>query len=163
VKIVRMNTNGSRTIKELEVVLKRGTTVIVTMSLDGTGRVHDYTRWPIKWENYVKTVDEYIDLKKRYRNLHLDFWTTVSCLNIENLPEIIKFAKEKNVPHDWAFLDSPDVLNVKYKNVFTDRAKSVYETVGSDRSNQSELKKFISVQDKLRKTSIRNYFNFIDI
>ena len=96
VKIVRMNTNGSRMISEIEDVLKRNIMVIVTMSLDGIGKVHDYTRWPIKWDNYKKTVDAYQELQKKYKLLQLDFWTTVSCLNIKNLPDIINFAKNKN-------------------------------------------------------------------
>ena len=52
-KIVRMNTNGSRMIKELEDILKKRIMVIVTLSFDGTGNVHDYVRWPIKWTNYI--------------------------------------------------------------------------------------------------------------
>ncbi len=64
VKIVRMNTNGSRMISEIEDVLKRGTTVIVTMSLDGIDKVHDYARWPIKWTDYVKTMEAYLELQK---------------------------------------------------------------------------------------------------
>ena len=123
VKIVRMNTNGSRMIPELEEVLKRKIMVIVTMSLDGIGKVHDYTRWPIKWDNYKKTVDAYQELQKKYKLLQLDFWTTVSCLNVKNLPDIIDFAKDKNIPHDWAFLEQPSVLNVKHTNKFTTPAK----------------------------------------
>ena len=88
-KIVRMNTNGSRMIKEIEEVLKRKIMVIITLSLDGTGSVHDYARWPIKWKNYIKTVNAYKTLRRKYKLLQLDFWTTVSCLNIKNLPEII--------------------------------------------------------------------------
>jgi len=57
--VLRMNTNGSRMIKEIEDVLKRNIMVIVTMSLDGIGSVHDYTRWPIKWTDYKNTVKAY--------------------------------------------------------------------------------------------------------
>jgi sulfatase maturation enzyme AslB (radical SAM superfamily) len=159
VKIVRMNTNGSRMITEIEDVLKRNIMVIVTMSLDGVGRVHDYTRWPIKWDDYKKTVDAYQLLQKQYKLLQLDFWTTVSCLNIKNLPEIINFAKNKNVPHDWAFLEYPKVLNVRYKNKFTSLAKHMAPNeiaVGEDNSQQ--LEKFIEGQDALRDISVNDYY-----
>ena len=73
VKIVRMNTNGSRMIPELEDVLKRKIMVIVTLSLDGIGDVHDYVRWPIKWKNYEKSVLAYQELQKKYKLLQLDF------------------------------------------------------------------------------------------
>ena len=55
-KIVRMNTNGSKMINELESILKKKTIVIVTLSFDGVGDVHDYVRWPIKWKNYIKSL-----------------------------------------------------------------------------------------------------------
>ena len=160
-KIVRMNTYGSRTIKEVEHILEKGIMVIVTMSLDGIDRIHDYTRWPIKWSDYKNTVDSYKKLQAKHRLLHLDFWTTVSCLNIADLPNIKKFAKDCDAPHDWAFLKGPDVLNVKYKNVFTKRATSLYPTeIAIDSDNQTELDKFIIKQDRLRGIDIANYFDF---
>jgi sulfatase maturation enzyme AslB (radical SAM superfamily) len=162
VKIVRMNTNGSRMIDEIEQVLKRNIMVIVTMSLDGIGDVHDYTRWPIKWVNYKKTVDAYKSLQKQYKLLQLDFWTTVSCLNVRNLPDIINFAKNKDVPHDWAFLDQPSVLNVRYTNRFTSMAKHVSpKEIAIDEDNDHLLLEFIDKQDRLRNIDIKDYFNFL--
>jgi len=161
-KIVRMNTNGSRMIKEIEDVLKRNIMVIVTMSLDGIGSVHDYARWPIKWTDYKKTVGSYKDLQKKYKLLQLDFWTTVSCLNVKNLPEIINYAKNKNTPHDWAFLDQPSVLNVRYKNKFTVVAKHISaEEIAIDEDNSKQLEAFIKRQDMLRDISIDDYFNLV--
>jgi len=162
IKVVRMNTNGSRIINEIEDLLEKNIKVIVTLSLDGIDKVHDYTRWPIQWDNYKRTVDAYLSLREKYKLLHLDFWTTVSCLNIENLPDIIDFAKEKSIPHDWAFLNSPDVLNVKYKNTFTIRARSLFpKEVGIDVNNQTQLDAFIEKQDTLRDIHIKDYFNFL--
>ena len=159
-KIVRMNTNGSRMISEIEDVLKKNIMVIVTLSLDGIGSVHDYTRWPIKWTDYKKTVNAYKDLQEKYKLLQLDFWTTISCLNIKNLSEIINFAKNMNIPHDWAFLDSPRVLNIRYKNKFTTRAKYMSPNeIAVDEDNSTQLEVFIKRQDTLRNISIDDYFN----
>ena len=161
VKIVRMNTNGSRMIPELEEVLKRKIMVIVTLSLDGIGDVHDYVRWPIKWKNYEKTVSAYQELQKKYKLLQIDFWTTVSCLNINILPDIINFASDKNIPHDWAFLEQPSVLNVKYTNKFTSRAKHISPNqIATDEDNNIELEAFIQRQDRLRNISVKDYLNF---
>lgn len=160
VKIVRMNTNGSRMISEIEDVLKRNIMVIVTMSLDGIGMVHDYTRWPIKWDDYKKTVDAYQELQKKYKLLQLDFWTTVSCLNVKTLPDIIDYAKNKDIPHDWAFLAQPDVLNVRYKNKFTELAKQVSpDDIAIDEDNSEQLNAFINKQDTLRGISVSDYLN----
>ena len=163
IKIVRMNTNGSRMISEIEDVLKKNIMVIVTMSFDGIGNVHDYTRWPIKWEDYKKTVHAYQELQKTYKLLQLDMWTTISCLNIKTLPDIINFAKNKNIPHDWAFLDSPDVLNIRYENKFTKHAKHISpDQIAIDRNNDKELEEFINRQDTVRNIDIKDYFNFIE-
>jgi sulfatase maturation enzyme AslB (radical SAM superfamily) len=162
VKIVSMNTNGSRMIPELEDVLKRKIMVIVTLSLDGIGDVHDYTRWPIKWTDYKDTLAGYKDLQKKYKLLQLDMWTTVSCLNVKTLPDIINFARNKGVPHDWSFLSTPSVLNVRYTNRFTSRAKHLFpEQVAIDRDNDKLLEEFIFKQDSLRKIDIKDYFNFL--
>jgi len=171
-KIVRMNTNGSRMIKELETILKNRTMAIVTLSFDGVGDVHDYVRWPIKWSNYVKTVQAYKDLQKRFPLLKLDCWTTVSSLNVENLPNILDFTTEHNLDHDWGIVNDPDVLNPKYKNKFTLKAKqrlsnSSYETcrdiadkIAVDVDNDKLHNLFIKRQDTLRNIDVNDYFNF---
>lgn len=170
-KIVRMNTNGSRMIKELETILRNRTMVIVTLSFDGTGDVHDYVRWPIKWKNYIKSVEAYKNLQKQYPLLKLNCWTTVSSLNVENLPSILDFVTEQGLDHNWAFLDDPDALNVKYKNSFTLSAKQklskssysvcreIAKKIAIDQDNSKLLEYFIKRQDTLRNISIKDYFN----
>ena len=85
----------------------------------------------------------------------------MSCFNIKTLPDIINFAKNKNIPHDWAFLSTPRVLNVRYKNKFTNLAKRLSPTeIAVDTDNSKELDDFIERQDRLRNISIRDYLNF---
>ena len=161
VRIVRMNTNGSRMIGEMEQLLEKGVKVIVTLSLDGIGRVHDYARWPIKWNNFKDTVDTYLRMRDKYKLLQLDFWTTVSALNIGNLHEIIKFAGEKKIPHDWAFLTEPSALSVRYKNRFTVPFKHLYpEQIAVDENNEEHLQRFLNRQDRLRNISFEDYLSF---
>ena len=171
-KIVRMNTNGSRMIKELEVILKNRAMVIVTLSFDGVGDVHDYVRWPIKWKNYTKTVLAYKNLKKQYPLLKLNFWTTVSSLNVANLPNILDYTTEHGIDHDWAFLNDPDALNVKYKNKFTTTAKEklanssypvckdIADKIAIAEDNSEKLDLFIKRQDYIRKINIKDYYSW---
>tara|TARA_A100001015_G_scaffold73956_1_gene82049 strand:- start:694 stop:1683 length:990 start_codon:yes stop_codon:yes gene_type:complete len=169
--IVRMNTNGSRMIKELEGILSKRVMVIVTLSFDGVEDTHDYVRWPIKWKNYVDNVKQYQNLQKQFPLLKLNSWTTVSCLNVDNLPNILDFTTEHNIDHDWAFLNTPNVFHVKHRNRFTEFAKyrlqtssyeqcrKISESVAVGQDNDAELMDKIKQQDTLRGIDYKNYFN----
>jgi hypothetical protein len=88
-------------------------------------------------------------------------WTTVSCLNVNSLDEIKDFAKARNIPHDWAFLSTPDVLNVKYVNPLTKTAKHISpEEIAVSEDNTALLEKFMAYQDKLRGISYSDYLSF---
>lgn len=161
-KIVRMNTNGSRIIGEIETLLEKGIMVIVTMSLDGVGKIHDYVRWPIKWENYCETVDKYLEIQTKHKLLKLDFWTTVSSLNVNDLSNIKNFADQKGIRHSYSFLTSPDVYSVQHHNRFTVKAKHVDPSiVATGEDNNERLFSFIEKQDELRGIDIRDYFNLL--
>ena len=162
VRIVRMNTNGSRIIEELEGLLEKNIMVIVTLSLDGVGTVHDYVRWPIKWDKYTETVDRYLELRKKYNLLKLDFWTTVSALNINNFSDILDYARSKDVPHDYATLHIPRELDIRHKNFLTENVTlehPLMEKVGVGIDNDKKLREFIAKNDRLRGIDITDYFN----
>ena len=148
VKIIRINTNANRKIKQLESLLSRGITVIVTVSFDGIGAVHEYIRYPIKWNTFRDNLMYYKYLTSRYKNMKLDTWTTVSCLNIKELSRIQEYCKQHNIRHEFAFLDSPAPLNVKYYNWFT--MDVPMEGVGIDRNNNKELSAFIELEEACR-------------
>ena len=55
----------------------------------------------------------------RYRSMpvELNLWTTVSVLNVEDLPNIQRFAREHGIDHSWAYLKVPHELAVTNKDV----------------------------------------------
>lgn len=110
VKSVRLNTNCSTVLNELLPLVNRGVDVTVTVSLDGIGPVHDFVRWPIKWNNFYKNLMMYQTMPVK-----LNLWTTVSVLNIDDLPNIISFAKEHGIDHSYAYLTDPKELAVENK------------------------------------------------
>jgi sulfatase maturation enzyme AslB (radical SAM superfamily) len=171
-KIIRINTNGSRVIPEIEQLLKKEMRVIITLSFDGTEKVHDYARWPILWEEYKKNVLKYIELRKQYTTLRLNFWTTVSCLNVGDLENIIGYAKEVEIDHAYGFCIQPAVLDIRHENKLTVTAKEslsktdnkLLNSIANNccafkKNNDEELKKFISSQDALRNINYKTYFN----
>jgi len=172
VKIVRINTNGSKVIAELEELLSQGIRVIVTLSFDGVGNVHNYVRWPVLWENFNSNVKKYITLRETYSNLRLNFWTTVSSLNVGDLKNIIDYATQQQIDHAYGFCIRPDVLDIRHENKLTVAAKESLSKIDNEllnsiankcgsfkKNNDTELKKFISSQDALRNIDYKIYFN----
>ena len=111
VKSVRLNTNCSKVLEELLVLVERGLHVTVTVSLDGIGAVHDFVRWPIKWDKFYKNLMTYKTMPVK-----LNLWTTVSVLNVDDLPNIIAFAQEHGIDHSYAYLTTPIELAVENKD-----------------------------------------------
>jgi hypothetical protein len=46
----------------------------------------------------------------------LNLWTTVSVLNVDDLPNIVAFAQEHGIDHSYAYLTSPMELAVENKD-----------------------------------------------
>ena len=160
-------------IPEIEELLKKEIRVIITLSFDGTKNVHDYVRWPILWKDYKKNIARYAELQTQYKNLRLNFWTTVSCLNVGDLGNIIDYAREVDIDHAYGFCIEPSLLDIRYVNKLTVEAKQQLSSTGNtllsavanncasfNKDNSVELKKFIKSQDMLRKINFRDYFNF---
>jgi sulfatase maturation enzyme AslB (radical SAM superfamily) len=87
---------------ELTGIAQRGIEVTVTVSCDGVGPVHDLTRWPIPWDQFVENLIVYKTMPVR-----LNLWTTVSRLNQHDLVNIQAFAATHNIDHSYAYLKEP--------------------------------------------------------
>jgi len=154
---VRINTNCSMVMPEIKELLDRGIRVTVTVSLDGIGRIHDYVRWPIKWENFERNLDTY----KNMGIQELNTWTTVSALNIGNLKNILEYTEQQGIDHSWALLEQPNVLSVKYSNHFTrtaDVPNELKSIVAQDQDNTIELQLWTLEQDCLRGIKLWDYY-----
>ena len=106
-KTLRLNTNCSTVLTELVEIANRGVEVTVTASCDGIGSVFEFVRWPILWQDFYNNLMTYKTMP-----VTLNLWTTVSVLNVDDLPNIQKFAQEHNIDHSYAYLKSPFELSV---------------------------------------------------
>jgi len=111
IQSVRLNTNCSTVLTELLPLVDRGVDVTVTVSFDGMGEVHDFVRWPIRWDEFYTNLMQYKTMP-----VNLNLWTTVSVLNQHQLPDIIAFAHEHGIDHEYAYLKQPAVLDVNNKD-----------------------------------------------
>lgn len=160
-RYVRINTNGSKYIPEVEYLLKQGVEVTITLSVDGVGPVFEYIRWPINWDSFNKVVDKYKDLQNRYSNLNLDMWTSVSSLNINDFENIQQFSDSTGIPMSYALVHFPNCLSIKHKNKFTLLAQQkdlpMSELIGINDDNTQSLTEYIDKQDNIRKININNF------
>ena len=117
-KTLRLNTNCSTILTELVDIANRGIEVTVTASCDGIGPVHDFVRWPIPWQDFYRNLMTYKTMP-----VLLNLWTTVSVLNVDDLPNIQQFAREHNIDHSYAYLKMPFELSVDNTDV---RARDEY-------------------------------------
>jgi sulfatase maturation enzyme AslB (radical SAM superfamily) len=117
IRSVRLNTNCSTVLEELWDLCKRGVQVTVTVSLDGIGPVHDLVRWPVKWDKFYANLQYYMIMPVK-----LNTWTTVSALNVDDLPNILKFVEEHKLEHSYAYLKEPKELAVENKDTSECRA-----------------------------------------
>lgn len=110
-KTLRLNTNCSTVLTELVDIAQRGIKVTVTISCDGIGKVHDLMRWPIPWQDFYHNLMIYKTMP-----VQLNLWTTVSILNVDDLPNIQAFAQEHSIDHSYAYLKEPAELSVDNTN-----------------------------------------------
>lgn len=164
-KYLRVNTNAALALPQLQLINSSGVKTTVTISFDGVGLVHDYNRWPIKWETFVHNIGVY----QSYDLHDLNFWTTLNALNINDFDNILMFMDRRKLNHSYALLDAPSALNIKHANQFTVSARSRYansnnpelkklaELIASEKNNQDELDQYIQQADSLRGISIDDY------
>lgn len=147
IKSVRINTNCSIVIDEIDELVARGVRVTVTVSLDGIDETHDFVRWPIKWDKFYENLMIY----KGKEYIELNTWTTVSALNLHNFVAIKQFVTDNQLNHSYAFLHTPDPINIRYCNNLTEPHKNVFPgIVAVDKNNQNEIDEFIIQQKQLR-------------
>jgi MoaA/NifB/PqqE/SkfB family radical SAM enzyme len=104
---LRLNTNCSTVLTELVDIADRGIEVTVTVSCDGVGPVFEYVRWPIPWQDFYNNLMQY-----KIMPVKLNLWTTVSVLNVDDLPNIQQFAHQHGIDHSYAYLKTPFELSV---------------------------------------------------
>lgn len=106
-KTLRLNTNCSTVLREIEQIAEKNIKITVTVSCDGIGAVHELLRWPISWQTFFDNLMTYKQMP-----IELNLWTTVSVLNHQDLPNIQSFARAHGIDHSWAYLHEPWQLSV---------------------------------------------------
>lgn len=167
---VHISTNGSMRIKEIERLLEKGIRVDLVISMDGTKRVFEYCRFPLEWDRFSENMNHYKQLQAQYPNLSLLIWTSISAASVADLPNMLAFAKQLDIPLNGAPVQFPAALSINRTNAVTLKAKQIlldseYDfankiapLVATDAEDNTEsLQQFLATNDAIRKIDYRDY------
>ena len=96
--------------------LRKFKKVVLSLSIDGVGKVNDYIRHPSKWEVVDAAVDSWLKLENENRsNVHVVWNPTINVYNILQLNTMIRwwFSKNNAVNSEW--IESTVLLNAVMK------------------------------------------------
>lgn len=92
-------------------ILGKFSEVEIVISIDGYKNVNEYIRHPLKWNDFESGIDLIFSLDNFVE--YKPFNTTVSCLNLPDLNNIIDFTKQfTNSKHYLHFLTDPNFLDI---------------------------------------------------
>lgn len=93
---LRFNTNGhSIKDKELQDLYLEFEQVLMHLSMDGIEEYHNYIRYPSRWRKMDYILYKHNELADA-PNIMVDIDTTVSLLNVEHIPDFIKWKVQKD-------------------------------------------------------------------
>lgn len=169
---LRINTNGSAPIKELTRLLDCGLLVTVTLSMDGTGKIFEYCRFPVKWDRFCATLSYYKSLMQQYTNFTVELYQAISVLSLASLNDSKKFAEQQNVFLGMSLIAQPSILQVQKNNFMSRYALSNAAIIGDNKVEQqvatesvdssAELLEFIRHSDAVRGIRVEDYYPEFD-
>lgn len=106
---LEITTNGTKNAKLLEALeTKQGwKNIHVFVSVDAVGERAEWIRYGSNWNEVNASVDRYIGFAD-YVELH----TTLSILNIQDLPDVANYARVKGINHTIIPLIDPDYMSL---------------------------------------------------
>lgn len=104
---LEITTNGTKNIRLFEILKQAWKEIHVFISVDAVGERASWIRYDSNWLEVTSSIDQYI-MCANYVELH----TTLSILNIQDLPEVVAYAQGKGVNHTIIPLIEPDYMSL---------------------------------------------------
>ena len=153
---LRFNTNGTLFNPKIYEQFKRFENINLCVSVDGVGKVNDYIRWGSDFTKIEENIKRWQDVAD------VNVGPTIQIMNILYADEYIEWADKNNLQIWDNLLINPPCLNIKnapdsIKNKITipDYLYAVKDK--ADIKQFSEFKKWITIFDKNRNVSIKDY------
>ena len=123
-----LNTNGTVYSEELISIFKEFKFVDLFLSIDDIEKRFEYQRWPAKWAKIDSNIQNYSKLKG---NINVEFYPSVSVLNILNVDEMLEKLSSYNIPITFNnIIHEPQFLSIRnlpkeYKSIIVEKIKSI--------------------------------------
>jgi organic radical activating enzyme len=146
--------------------------VDIQLSIDGIGKVYEYTRWPGVWSETYTNIKEY---QKRCKdNIQLSISHTVSVFNIFYLNQFIEWCQQEQLPKPYiGLVSSPaqyniNILNNKTKeylsSILTSREVIDSMNTSNDQNLLHKMLLYVTMIDKHRNQKFSEYLpEFYDV
>ena len=99
---LKYTTNG--TFFPEDAIIERWTkfkSVRVQISVDGVGKMFEYTRWPGVWSKFYENIQRYKQLSAEHPHIELSLSHTVSVFNILDIPDFLMWCMKEKLPSPW--------------------------------------------------------------
>lgn len=164
---ISLTTNGSVALSARQKsVLSQFKNLNFNLSIDGTGRVFEYMRYPLQWNNLLTNLKFFRELTD---NISATY--TLSNLNILYHNETVKWFQDNHIPYSinpvvqptWLRTHAlPDPVKLVLKNKLSDCDYQTYVVgvnASHDKQNYIKLCKEVYKQDQVKNISIVNYLH----
>ena len=122
--------------------------VEITLSIDGTGAVYEYIRYPADWS----TVAENVGILKKLLPKSLSINSVIQPLNIQHIDGIINFANQNIIPIKFTMLKTPtwlgwDILTKAESDAIISCLRTKLETCPMTQKQKETIDVFVNCLD----------------
>lgn len=105
-----LNTNGTIYDPSQVELFNNFRKIDMFLSIDDVDSRFEYQRWPAKWNKINENILNY----KKHSNINLEFYPTVSVLNVLTIDRFLERLSEYNIPITFNnFIHEPKILSIK--------------------------------------------------
>jgi len=156
---VSIVTNGSIALPKSKLdLLSKFTDLNICISIDGTGPVFEYMRWPAKWDTLIDNINLF---QKITKNISVSY--TISSLNIFYHQQTIDWFKTQDIRYNHNIVSDPAWLSltampVELKQLLDENSfAQPWVTITGNEISLTEYKEKIYAQDRAKRIDIKDY------
>lgn len=152
-------TNGSITLSQSKLeLLSNFTDLNICISVDGTGPVFEYMRWPAKWPTLLENISQYRQITK---NISISY--TISSLNVFYYQQTVDWFNNQSLSYNHNIVKNPNWLSLEFmpvelKTLLKDNAfAQPWLGINGKEIDLKEYQLKIHAQDLAKQINIKNY------